>query len=395
MAGNTTYADNFDASGADGARWYDQKVTYENLATVASAVNVLVTLRSRKEFSRFDLADVDSLNLAVSKEYGKPALDSEDAKNEYDKFLSQNLNVLAFAGVLSSIAGRPRMYYIRDAETLADLAGNDTECRKFLIEYLHWVLKKFNWWREFEKYTQSECSNEDLQALKSSFTILLINTMGLGSRGAKNPGIEAGRIFQKVLNLLAFQYDVPGVAGGRVMSTAPSKFDLSYNRPNWRDQATSKPKNLTRKEYDRQREAAIGEQVSSSVKTVAMRKVRTYHKNVSEVPDSTGVNASHVHHIFPQSQFKELADVLENLIALTPGQHLGEAHPHGNTQKIDPVFQRTCLFRKLESIKASVDAGDGMYSYEHFVWVLHKGLGIDSPEPNYDAIKAAIVQLVV
>lgn len=391
----STYTTIFDSSGANGARWYDQKVTYENLAAVASAVNALANLRSITEFSRFDLESVASLNQTVVKEYGKPALSSKNAKNEYDKFISQNLNVLAFAGVLSSSSGRTRKYYINQAETLADLAGNETECRKFLIEYLHWVLKNFGWWREFEKYTLSECSNDDLVALKSSFTTLLINTMGLGSRGASDPGIEAGRIFQKVLNLLAFQYDVPGVARGRVMAAPPSKFDLTYNRPNWRDQATSKPKNLTRKEYDQQREAAIGMQDSSNIKTAAMRKVRTYHKNVSEVLDSTGVKATHVHHIFPQSQFKELADVLENLIALTPGQHLGEAHPHGNTHKIDIVFQRTCLFRKLESIRASVDEGDGMYSYKKFAWVLHKGLGIQTPEPNYDAIKSAIIQQVV
>lgn len=394
MAGTLTYTAIFDSGGADGARWYDQKVTYENLATVASAVDVLINLRSRTSFTRFDLQDVGSLNQAVVREYGKPALDSEDAKNEYDKFLSQNLNVLAFAGVLTSSAGRPRTYSIRNSEVLSNLAGDETECRKFLIEYLHWVLKQFGWWHHFEKYTKSEFTNDDLRSMKSKFTTLLINTMGLGTRGSKNPGVEAGRIFQKILNLLAFQYDVPGTAGGRVMVTAPSKFDLSYNRPNWRDQASKKPKNLTRKEYDQSREDAIGAQIPSNVRTAAMKKVRTYHNYVSEVLDSSGVNASHVHHIFPQSQFEELADTRENLIALTPGQHLGEAHPHGNTQKIDLVFRRTCLFRKLESIKASVTAGDGMYSYERFAWVLHQGLGIEVPEPDYDSIKAILVDLV-
>lgn len=394
MAGTLTYKAIFDSSGADGARWYDQKVTYENLATVASAVDVLINHRSRTSFTRFDLQDVASLNQAVVREYGKPALDSEDAKSEYDKFLSQNLNVLAFAGVLTSSAGRPRIYRISNAQVLSNLAGDETECRRFLIEYLHWVLKEFGWWNHFEKYTKSEFTNDDLQLIKSKFTTLLINTMGLGTRGAKDPGREAGRIFQKIFNLLAFQYDVPGTAGGRVMVTAPSKFDLSYNRPNWRDQASKKPKNITRKEYDQSREDAIGVQIPSNVRTAAMKKVRTYHNYVSEVLDSSGVNASHVHHIFPQSQFKELADTLENLIALTPGQHLGEAHPHGNTQKIDPVFRRTCLFRKLESIKASVTAGDEMYSYERFAWVLHQGLGIEAPEPDYDSIKAILVDLI-
>ncbi|WP_114950089.1 hypothetical protein [Trueperella pyogenes] len=389
------YTESFQSGGADGARWYDQKVTYENLATVAGAVEVLVHLRDKTEFSRFDLADVSSLNQALTREYGKPAIDSEDAQNEYDKFLSQNLNVLAFAGVLSSTAGKPRQYRIENEDVLSKLAGNETECRKFLIEYLHWVLKKFHWWKHFENYRTSEHTNDDLTELKSKFTRLLMDTMGLGTRGSSNPAVEAGRIFQKVLNLLAFQYDVPGTARGRVMTTAPSKFDLSYNRPNWRDQASNKPKNLTRKEYDAEREATLAASAPSNVKTAAMRKVRNYHNNVSEVQDSTGVHATHVHHIFPQSQFRDLADVLENMIALTPGQHLGEAHPHGNTQRIDPVFQRTCLFRKLESVKQSVEATDGMYSYEKFAWVLHKGLGIDTPAPDYESIQEALVTLVV
>ncbi|CAB0645628.1 hypothetical protein CIP107582_01048 [Corynebacterium diphtheriae] len=390
-----SYTEHFHSGGADGARWYDQKVTYENLATVAGAVEVLVHLRNKSEFSRFDFVDVSSLNQALTREYGKPAIDSKEAKNEYDKFLSQNLNVLAYARVLSSTSGKPRKYQIENEEVLLKLAGNETECRKFLIEYLHWVLNKFHWWKNFEAYRKSEHTQDDLVELKSKFTRLLMDTMGLGTRGSSNPEVEAGRIFQKVLNLLAFQYDVPGTARGRVMTTAPSKFDLSYNRPNWRDQASNKPKNLTRKEYDAEREATLAASAPSNVKTAAMRKVRNYHNNVSEVQDSTGVHATHVHHIFPQSQFRELADVLENMIALTPGQHLGEAHPHGNTQKIDPVFQRTCLFRKLESVKQSVEAADGMYSYEKFAWVLHKGLGIDSPAPDYESIQETLVTLVV
>lgn len=108
---------------------------------------------------------------------------------------------------------------------------------------------------------------------------------------------------------------------------------------------------MTRKAYEEQLEQAAASSIVESVMTSAMRKVKNYQQGVSEVPDSTGVKATHIHHMFPKHAFPDLADMLENLIALTPGQHLGIAHPDGNTQKIDLVFQRTCLNQKLESIK--------------------------------------------
>lgn len=332
---NSTFS--FDSTHADGARWYDQKVTPENLATIASAVVALTQIRSKSSFTRFDLLEVSSFNQAMIRDYGKPALNTESAQNEYDKLCSQNLNLLAFAGVLSSTSGKPRRYEVADLSHLNLLADNEPECRVFLIEYLEWILRKFGWWHNFETYVDSPHQQEDLDTLKKKFTNLLINTMGLGNHKG-DPKVEAGRIFQKILNLLAYQYYIPGIQRGRVMPNPPSRYDLTYNRPNWRDQASKKPKNLTRKAYLEIRENAAASQVGTNVKTAAMKKVRDYHNFVSEVPDTSGVRATHVHHIFPQSQFKDLADVLENMIALTPGQHLGEAHPHGNTQRVDPSY---------------------------------------------------------
>lgn len=391
FVGEFDYLARFDSSASDGVRWYDQKVTYENIAHVANAALSAVTVLNKAEFSRMDLMDVPSFEHVVTREYGKPSLKTDTTENEYDKFLLQPLCVLAYAGVLSTYKKRARMFKVRDMEVLQRIAGNENESRKFLIQYLEWVLKKFGWWHNFETYRASSHSKEDLEQLKSQFLTLGINTLNLGAKGSDKPGTEAGRIFQKVLNLLAFQYLVPGIEGGRVMEFPPSRFDLSYNRPNWRDVASNKPKSKSRKAYDLEREEALQGAASSNAKTVAMRKVRDYHGGVSEVPDASGIQAKHVHHIFPQSRFPQLRDVHENLIALTPGQHLGEAHPDGATHKIDPVFQRTCLAMKLESIRRSVEKQDGMYSYERFAQVLQEGLGITLPNPDYESIKAALV----
>lgn len=387
------YKGRFSSSAADGARWFDQKVTFGNLAEVASAILSTVDLKKQSEFTRKDLQYSASFNSTIQREYGKPSLTDIKAANEYDKFISQNLNVLAYAGVLSSTAKnkRNRIYKIKDRDVLERIARDEKESRIFLIEYIRWVLKDFNWWSNITRYVDSDHTAEDMARLKEAFTKLLIDTMALGSRGSKRPEVEAGRIFAKVINLIAFAEMVPGIERGRVMKNAPSTYDMTYNRPNWRDAASRKPKRLTRKEFEEQLERAASSSKDSNAATAEMRKVRNYHQGVSEVTDTTGVKATHIHHIFPKHQFPSLADVRENLIALTPGQHLGNAHPNGNTQKIDPIFQRTCLHQKLQSIKKSVEASDGMYSYENFATVLQTGWNLDSLESNFRDLRQAIV----
>ncbi|MEW6886603.1 hypothetical protein V3M52_00980 [Trueperella pyogenes] len=387
------YKGKFDSSRSDGARWFDQKVTFGNLAEVASAVKSTVDLRKINEFTRIDIQNSASLNNTIRKDYGKPSLLDKGAANEYDKFIAQNLNVLAYAGVLSSTlkSNKSRTYKIKNREILDKLAGDEKEARIFLIAYIRWVLESFNWWSHVKKYIESDHTKDDLSLLKDAFTDLLIDTMALGSKGSKRPEVEAGRIFAKVLNPIAYAEMVPGIEHGRVMKNPPSTFELTYNRPNWRDTASKKPKHTTRKEYEASLERDASASRTGNVTSAEMKRVRDYHQGVSEVPDSTGVKATHVHHIFPKHQFSSLADVRENLIALTPGQHLGNAHPNGNTQKIDPIYQRTCLNQKLQSIKRSIEEDDGMYSYENFATVLQTGWELEALEPTFSALRQAIV----
>ena len=112
---------------------------------------------------------------------------------------------------------------------------------------------------------------------------------------------------------------------------------------------------------------------------------------MSEVPSVIGGRARHVHHIFPKSSHPDLADTPENLIALTSAQHLFEAHPEGNTQKVDPIFQRNALLYKLESVEDSVTAGDNMYDYARFAKVLEVGYGVEVLTIDYDGCHEAII----
>lgn len=102
-----------------------------------------------------------------------------------------------------------------------------------------------------------------------------------------------------------------------------------YNRVNWRDKG-KKQKTLTRQ----QAEAAETEQINQDFYidyqvNKAIRKVREKQGTISEVHDdlANGV-ATEVHHIFPKSEFPELASYFENLILLTSSQYRQKAHPN-------------------------------------------------------------------
>lgn len=86
-----------------------------------------------------------------------------------------------------------------------------------------------------------------------------------------------------------------------------------------------------------------------------------------------------MHHIFPKSQYKEIAAYIENLIALTSGQHLQLAHPNGNTKIVDKDYQYHCLVCKTESIRHNLLDGEEpqFYDFDDFMYVLDTGFQTD------------------
>lgn len=66
---------------------------------------------------------------------------------------------------------------------------------------------------------------------------------------------------------------------------------------------------------------------------------------------------------------------LENLIALTPNQHFGFAHPNNNTQIIDIAAQKVLLVAKTNSIRENLSnpAEDDIYEFSNLLVVLSTG----------------------
>ena len=145
---------------------------------------------------------------------------------------------------------------------------------------------------------------------------------------------------------------------------------MLYNRPNFRD--ISKPKDQPRKLF---LESLDPENASLSYQVEkAKRQIKKYHEEKSEVHRFQHEVASHVHHIFMKCEYPELSDTFENLILLTPTQHLNFAHKNSNTQNISTPYQLVCLLSKLDSIEESIFWADEFYDLNKFKQVINIGL---------------------
>jgi hypothetical protein len=160
-----------------------------------------------------------------------------------------------------------------------------------------------------------------------------------------------------------------------------------YNQRNWRDVLSEKPKDMTRVDYEVTLPKPTDDYMTTYRINRAKRNLRKfndyYRAGKTEVFDKRHIEdlATQIHHIFPAAEFPDIADFLENLIALTPTQHFSYAHPNNNTQYVDKQYQYLCLIAKTGSIRENI-LGDTeqprIYDFTLFLMVL--GIGLNAEE---------------
>ena len=214
---------------------------------------------------------------------------------------------------------------------------------------------------------QGKATNTDFQELKSRYDRFVIGHTAI------NTEVEVHRIFSKILNVYAVENQINGTKKGHMSKYIFTFSDLMYNRKNWRD--LNKDKSITRQEAQEQQDVKQQEAYNAYYVQKAMNLLRKIQVE-SEVHDQWGNGeATQVHHIFPKSQFPQLAHYLENLIKLTATQHFTKAHPDNKTQEINRDYQLTCLLAKANTIESSLNAvGDKYYRKESFIFVINTGL---------------------
>ena len=204
--------------------------------------------------------------------------------------------------------------------------------------YIEKTLKDSGIYSLFEDFFNSQ-TKQAYETVKEGYSDFIIRHTKI------NHKLECNRIFIKVLNPLAYDRNSRGTEKGRISEQIITYDMLMYNRNNFRDIYADKPKGVTRKDYATTHPVEVNEAYYHYQSAKAKRFLRLFNDQYrnAKTEHYDGVhendNAIHMHHIFPEAEYPEICALLENLIALTPTQHLGYAHPNGRTQEINAQYK--------------------------------------------------------
>lgn len=370
----------YDIRKSHNGRWIDQKCTMDVLSVVADCILQYLKDDNNKEFKVKDIwlnkYTIDN----VQEIFRKPNPEKE-AQREYDKWFGQPIKLLAYAQIIiEKQDGHRNSYKLNNKEMLEYIAIRERNAHKFLCMYIEKVLKDSGILEDFniffevqDKYTYKELKDKFVQ-----FTI--DNTLIRGKT-------ECGRIFTKVINPLAYSKNKKGAEKGRISNNKITFDMLMYNRPNWRDEAKDKPKDITRNQYKVQNEVVFDKMSEYKIQKAKIQ-LRAYNESYREGRSEIKENgeypngAIHMHHIFPKADFPEIANYLENIIAITPNQHYVMAHPKGNTAYINKDYQYLCLVYKIGHIKNNLESNElqQIYEFKDMIHVLNVGFNTDEFE---------------
>ena len=388
---------NYDIRITHNARWIDQKCTPDVLCIVADCILNYIDTNGNLDFTSKDIWFSDYTIQNVHDIFRKVQVDSSSASNEYDKFFGQPIKLFAYAGILEEEKfGRENKYRLINRNLLEHISLRERNALQFLIKYIGKVVEDSGLTIVFDEFFEQQNSRAYDNLKNTFFTFTVANT-AIGSKGS-NGKLECGRIFTKVVNVLAFNLNKRGTEKGRISQHAITYDMLMYNRDNFRDIYAEKPKSVSRKDYIAQQHIVINEAYYRYLSTKAKRRLKQYNDNyrngLSEMLGDIE-HATHIHHIFPAGEFPEISYYLENLMALTPNQHLNNAHPDGRTSAINRDYQHDCLIVKTDVIRENIEQNNEViYSFSDFLHVLFVGFNEDTfldIEPNdYDGIKSKI-----
>lgn len=390
---------NYDIKKSHNGRWIDQKCTPDVIWSVADFVLNYVD-NVKTEFTVRDIWQSDYAAETIAETYSKPETNEETARNEYDKVFSQPLCLFCYAGILEDISTTTHhLYVIKNRAVLEYIAKNDSQALRFLYCYIEKVLTDSDLISIFNDFFDNQ-DNAHFQKMKQDFINFYHEWTPIQG------DFEPKRIFTKVLNPLAFKNDKKGTIRGRMSSDKIKKADMMYNRDNFRDVYRDKPKGMSRQEWIAQnpnidiREGYFRQMMSRAKKTLG-DSITENRRGISELTQFNNNHndyelATQKHHIFPKNEFPEIMHYIENLIALTPNQHYGFAHPRNNTQIIDLAAQKELLISKTCSIEKNLTSGteEPIYEFSNLLNVLSVGWNddevLDIDDNDYIAVVHSI-----
>ena len=384
----------YDITKTGNARWIDQKCTYDVVSIIADCINEYVETTKVEEFTVSNIWHSNYARTNVIEIFSKPDPENK-ASNEYDKYFGQPIKLLGYSKILNVRKDKNKYYYsINNREILEKIALRPMNALNFLYEYICKVLSDSGLMNDFTEFFEVQ-DNDAYKKVKDSFIEFTIRNTNINGK------TECGRIFTKVINPLAFKLRKLGTEKGNISKNIITLDDLQYNRLNWRDKLNGKNKFVTRVEHELSHEQLQLDPFSNYTINKAKKNIRkfndTVYNGMSEINQlSETVGATQAHHIFTQSEYPSIAGFVENLIMLTPNQHLSMAHPNNNTKYIDKDFQYLCLIAKATKIQEDLTSlsEDKFYNFEDYKYVLNTGLGTDDFSPIDDLDFATVIDKI-
>jgi hypothetical protein len=188
------------------ARFFDQKVQPDVLSAVCECI--LNCTENKTIFTVNDIRYCPYSNELVTEIFNKP--DIQKAQNEYDKFFSQPLKMLAYCGLISENKDKkPYKYQVVNKEFIEYISLRDRNAFYFLSMYLEKVLKDSNIWKYFEDFFKKQDKNS-LYELRDKYVSFIIENTSITKE------LEPIRIFNPMLNILSFKYKKLGSKSGEV-----------------------------------------------------------------------------------------------------------------------------------------------------------------------------------
>lgn len=375
----------------EGSRFLDQKVTPDILSTISDGIIDYVSKDESLEFTVKDIWSSNYVRDNIIMFYSKPDTQNDSARNEYDKVFAQPLKTLAYAKVLhEKKRGNKNFYFVKNLELLKFISLKEKNSYEFLFKYITKVLYDSDFGDHLDTYIQKGRSNKltigDYHGLRDKFQELINTYTNIKKT------YEPRRIFTKVINPIAVHYRIQGGEKGNLSDTPITYSQLMYNKINFRD--VDKDKNIPRKDCESRIQTS--KKYQEYLEKKAMSAVREFHNHVSEVQDDFSKGAAtQVHHIFSRSDFPEISAHCENLICLTPNQHMLKAHPNNNTHRIDLDYQLVCLLAKSHTVENYLKhVSESLYSKNGYFDVVNTGLNQElSAKLSFSEIRTELVSI--
>lgn len=386
----------YDIRESGNGRWIDQKCTPDVVTVIADFIFDYVSSHPDCAFSSADIWNLDYASQTIEAVFKKPGTKNKFAKKEYNKFFQQPMEMFANAKILlKTKQGRRNIYQVNRLDILEYIALREHNALTFLVLYIEKTLHDSELWPVFHTFLQSPSSKTYTEVRNAFFDFTLAYTK-------INKPLECGRIFTKVLNPLAYSHNTRGTKGGDLSADLITYDMLMYNRPNFRDIYADKPKGVTRKEYAATHPIEINEDYYRYQSNKATRFLRIFNDQTRNgqtehlEPAHLLDKATHMHHIFPKSLYPEISFYPENIIALTPTQHLNYAHPNGRTQEINEQYQHLLLLSKADRIRENLSSAnvEHIYEFSNLLFVLSTGFEEDTPLSIADMDFCAVVNAI-